>query len=301
MGGFGLRWNGKRKLFAFRGGIGGSDRTKVSVPLLLVYVAICGMLGGGGIAIDALAEDKDGRSKDDVSAPNAYPPGKLGEVVRLGEQVVMRTAEHPLSKEFVGNQLNCTSCHLNGGRDRHAATFVGVASAYPAWAPREQKVITLEDRILNCFIRSQNGTRPPNGGELSVALTAYISWLSEGYKIKLNAEKSLGPNRLQMLDLGDNSANADKGLSIQRGKRLYESRCADCHLEDGSGGEGPPVWGPQSFNSGAGMAKVDKLASWLKVAMPPGETDLKDGEAVDIAAYVNSQPRPTFKSQVGSQ
>lgn len=255
----------------------------------LVFVGVC--ICVTGVRNTVLAEDKNGSKEDAVGQPpDAYPPGKLGEVVRLGEQVVLRTAEHPLSKDFVGNQLNCTSCHLNGGRDPKAATFLGVASAYPAWAPREQKVITLEDRILNCFIRSQNGNRPPNGGELSVALAAYISWLSEGYEIKLNAEKSLGPNRLEMLDLGDDVAN------VERGQRIYDSRCADCHLEDGSGGDGPPVWGPQSYNSGAGMAKVDKLASWLKVAMPPDETDLTEDEAIDIAAYLNSRPRPEFKT-----
>lgn len=254
----------------------------MAIAASIMLVAIC--LWGTTIADDGKASQE----VKGVSPPVEYPAGKLGEIVRLGEQVVMETSEHPLSKDFVGNSLNCVSCHLDGGRNPKAATFLGVASAYPAWAPREQKVITLEDRILNCFIRSQNGTRPPNGGNLSVALAAYISWLSEGYKIQLNAGKSAGPNHLQMLDVSNVVRRAE------RGRRLYNSRCADCHLDDGSGGEGPAVWGPQSFNDGAGMARVDKMASWLKVAMPPDETDLSDSEAIDIAAYINSQPRPKF-------
>ncbi|WP_390172832.1 c-type cytochrome [Novipirellula maiorica] len=43
--------------------------------------------------------------------------------------------------------MNCTSCHLDAGTHHEAASFIGVAAAYPAWSPREGKVITLEQRI----------------------------------------------------------------------------------------------------------------------------------------------------------
>ena len=264
----------------------------IAVGNLLLAVCWWGVV----IAGDEIAGDGAESATVEVAPPPVeYPPGKLGEIIRLGEQVVMETSEHPLSKAFVGNSLNCSSCHLDGGRDPKAATFLGVASAYPAWAPREQRVITLEDRILNCFIRSQNGTRPPNGGELSVALAAYISWLSEGYKIRLNASKSLGPNQMQMLDVDQFTP------SVERGAELYRDRCADCHADDGGGGDAPPVWGPQSFNDGAGMARIDKLASWLKVAMPPDETDLSGSEAIDLAAYINSKPRPKFSPPAAAE
>ena len=251
----------------------------------VMFIAASGCL----TAILFLQLAVSGQVTTQQTAPNDYPPGKLGEVVRLGEDIVMRTSEHPLSKDLVGNSLNCSSCHLDGGRDNRAASFLGVASAYPAWAPREQKVITLEDRILNCFIRSQNGKRPPNGSEVSVSIATYITWLSEGYKIKMNAQQSLGPQRLEMLEMKDIIAD------VQRGQQLYVERCADCHLEDGSGDSGPPVWGEDSYNDGAGMAKVPKLASWLKVAMPPDDENLTVQEAVDIAAYINSKPRPKFE------
>ena len=75
----------------------------------------------------------------------------------------------------------------------------------------------------------------------------------------------------------------------------YAERCAECHGEDGLGREdGPAVWGPRSYNDGAGLAQVGKLASWLKVAMPLGDPSLTDQEALDIAAYVNAHERPKF-------
>ena len=219
-----------------------------------------------------------------------YPEGELGKMVRLGERLVQQTDTHPLSKSFVGNVLQCTSCHLDAGRDPKAASFIGVAAAYPAYSPREQKVITLEDRILNCFIRSQNGTRPENGSIVPVAIASYITWLSRGTPIAMNPSMPLGPNHLEKLP------PSAIPIDAARGEQLYEDRCAACHGDEGLGSdEGPPVWGDESFNDGAGMSKIPKMASWLKVAMPPDETDLSDAEAYDIAAYVNSHPRPKFQ------
>ena len=231
-----------------------------------------------------------GQVQSEVSeSDDTYPPGELGEVVRLGEEIVGQTKVHPLSKPYVGNSLNCTSCHLDNGRHESAASFVGIATAYPAWSPREQRVITLQDRVLNCFMRSQNGVRPPIGGRMSVAVTTYITWLSTGQSIALNPEKPLGPNHVSQLDVSRLKADPEVG------RVLFAERCADCHQEDGSGSDdGPPVWGKQSYNSGAGLSTNTKLASWLKVAMPLDDANLTEQEAFDLAAFVNSHDRPKF-------
>ncbi|MEW4531483.1 c-type cytochrome [Maioricimonas sp. JC845] len=217
------------------------------------------------------------------------PPGPLGETVRLGRDIVDNTNTHPLSRKYVGNTLTCSSCHLDAGTDPQAGTFLGTALAYPAWSPREQRVITLEDRALNCFMRSMNGTRPPNGSRVSVAITAYITWLSQGQAMRMNPEKPLGPHSTKQLDV--DPAQAD----LARGRQLYIDRCADCHGADGLGtDDGPPVWGPESYNDGAGLSRVPKLTSWLKAAMPLGDPDLTTQQALDIAAFVNSHSRPKF-------
>lgn len=222
--------------------------------------------------------------------PAAYPEGPLGEVVRLGELLVNETKDHPLSKPFIGNQLNCTSCHLEGGQHPDAGSFLQTATAYPAWSPRENRVITLEDRVLNCFMRSQNGVRPPNGSQVSVAITTYITWLSTGSKIQMNEQKPLGPRHVPELKVDWSKANPVQG------KEDYKTYCLDCHGQEGEGtDDGPPVWGPQSYNDGAGLSRVPKLASWLKVGMPLDDPSLTEQEAADIAAYINSQQRPKFK------
>ena len=248
-----------------------------------VWIGVC----GSGLALLGLA------SADEPKATaRALPPGPLGETIERGRTFVEQTATHPLTKSYVGNALHCTSCHLKNGTDPKAATFIGVATAYPAWAPREKRVITLEDRVLNCFMRSCNGTRPPLGSDVSVSITAYITWLSTDQPVKMNAERSLGPNAVPSLGLA--ADRADRA----RGEKLYAKRCASCHGDNGQGDDdNPPVWGARSFNDGAGLTDVVKLAEWLKVAMPLDETDLADQEALDIAAFVNSHDRPKFRLQ----
>jgi thiosulfate dehydrogenase len=219
----------------------------------------------------------------------SLPPGQLGRVVQLGREIVENTNEHPLSKPFVRNALTCSSCHLDAGTHPQAATFLGVATAYPAWSPREKRVITLEDRVLNCFMRSLNGIRPPNGSEVSVAVTTYITWLSRGERLAMNPTAPLGPLHVRPLDI-----NATQG-DLVRGQSMYADHCASCHGDRGTGTDGgPPVWGDMSYNDGAGLTSNDKLAAWLKVAMPLSDPYLSDQEALDIAAYVNAQPRPEF-------
>jgi thiosulfate dehydrogenase len=58
----------------------------------------------------------------------------------------------------------------------------------------------------------------------------------------------------------------------------------------------PPLWGRDSFNDGAGMARLSYLANFVHFNMPPGadylDPMLSVEEAWDVAAYVESQERP---------
>jgi len=56
----------------------------------------------------------------------------------------------------------------------------------------------------------------------------------------------------------------------------------------------PPLWGPDSFNDGAGMGRVLTAARFIKARMPLGKPDLSDDEAFDVAALINSKPRPAM-------
>lgn len=215
-------------------------------------------------------------------------PDSLEGVVALGKEIFMNTQNHPLSKPYVGAAMACTSCHLNGGTEAKGLTLVGTATAFPAYSPREKAVITLQNRIGDCFMRSLNGTLPPLGGPVLVALDAYITSLSQGLPMRMNPKSPTGPNALKPLQVDWTQADP------KRGQVLFQAKCAVCHGQEGQGVVGPPLWGPKSYNAGAGMADWKNLAAFIHGAMPLGNPNLTPEEARDIAAFVDSQPRPEF-------
>src|SRR3546814_7456590 len=63
----------------------------------------------------------------------------------------------------------------------------------------------------------------------------------------------------------------------------------------------PPLWGPDSYNWGAGMARIDTAAGFIKANMPLGKPfSLTDQEAWDVAAFVDSHERPKDPRQTGT-
>jgi thiosulfate dehydrogenase len=94
----------------------------------------------------------------------------------------------------------------------------------------------------------------------------------------------------------------DRAADPGNGARIYAATCAVCHGSDGRGrraGTGyqvPPVAGPDSYNDGAGMARVLTAAGFVRHNMPLGTTfrtpSLSDADAYDVAAYINSLDRP---------
>ena len=202
---------------------------------------------------------------------------------------------HRLLKKYARNDLNCASCHIGGGKVPYGSSLVGVSGLYPRYRARAGRVVSLQDRVNDCFIRSLNGKPLPQKSVAMTDLIAYLSWISRktprgqtpsGFGLK----KIIGtfiPNRV-------------------RGKTLYAMRCASCHGLNGEGVLGsnqktvfPALWGQRSFNIGAGMARLNVAAAFIKANMPLGqERTLSDQESYDIADYVVYQLRPDFAKKL---
>jgi len=245
------------------------------------------------------------------AAPKEYPKGPVGEMVKLGEDIMLHTDTHPLTKDFVSDKLNCASCHLKGadgkpGTGDGIGSFLGSAGAFPAYSKREKAVQTLQDRSNNCFMRSMNGKRLIVDSKASVAIYAYITWVSTGTPLHMNLKAPLSAHNMKIWP-----KNFKKFAKIQKkathanyvnGKKLYEAKCASCHGANGAGmGTFPPLWGKSadgkwlSYNTGAGMSKLHKGAAWVQSNMPLGQgNSLTDQDAADIMLYVNAQERASF-------
>ena len=184
----------------------------------------------------------------------------------------------------VGNQLQCVSCHALDGTKKNTMSLVGVYARFPQYRARSGHVDLIEDRVNDCFERSMNGRALSHTSADMRDLVNYMAFLSRGVPAGHRVDGQ-GVPALQPLK-GDTAA----------GRTQFATTCAPCH---GASGEGtpaaPPVWGPQSYNIGAGMARVNTAAAFIKSAMPqtaPGT--LTEQQAFDLAAYINSQPRPDF-------
>ncbi|MEO6306359.1 MAG: c-type cytochrome [Nitrospiraceae bacterium] len=216
-------------------------------------------------------------------SPETIPGSQLGEQIRLGYEIVVNTQDY--AGPYVGNRLNCTNCHLDGGLNPNAASFVGLTAIYPEYRARNAKVNTLADRVNECFERSLNGRAlPPDSSKLQ-AVVAYITWLSRGV-----------PSGATITWRGLQRIQSRRPIDPGNGGKVFTSKCVFCHGSDGLGTmAAPPVWGPQSYTIGSGMARVSVAAAFIKSNMPRSwGWSLSDEDAYDVASYINAQPRPDF-------
>jgi len=201
--------------------------------------------------------------------------------VVYGYNIVMETRRH--AARYVGNRLNCTSCHLKGGTQAEGFPL-NVAGVYPKWRSKNGVRNGLELRIRDCFLYSLNGIMPPEESPEVQAIAAYIYYLSEGETI------GRPPDRWGVPTLPDTGSDPNP----PRGAIVYKRVCAACHGQDGNGtAAAPPLWGPGSFNAGAGLNNVQRAAGFIWANMPVGkERTLTHQEALDVAAFLHIQLRP---------
>lgn len=224
-----------------------------------------------------------------VPDASTIPEGKLGEAVRRGEALLTHTREE--LPQNVGNGLRCTSCHLNGGTVANAGPWVGIVGVFPEYRSRNDRVNALPDRVNDCFERSLNGKALDPASDDMTAIVAYMTWLSKDVPTGTPIE-GRGFKRIAEPPTPDPAA----------GEALYAEKCSVCHGAEGQGLSGPDgatlypaLWGDASFNIGAGMARLDTAAAFVRWNMPFGQGGtLSDQQAYDVAAYFTTQPRPDF-------
>src|SRR6266540_2965161 len=238
-----------------------------------------------------------------VPEVGALPDDERGRLVRRGRDLITATyanigpeVANP-TKRYAGNNLACSNCHLEAGTKKFALPIFGLFGEFPQYSPRLRAEITIEDRVNACMTRSMNGRAMPLDAPEMQAIVAYIKFLSTGVPAGQKVP-GLGAGKMPELDRAADPA---------RGRLIYVRACVACHNTDGSGVRRslptvdlgymtPPLWGSDSFNDGAGMARLITAANFIHFNMPHGadylNPQLSGEDAWDAAAYVISQPRP---------
>jgi len=234
----------------------------------------------------------------------------LSEQVRWGYQIFVNTPKE--AARFTHGKMSCNNCHLNAGQRERSLPVVGVAGVFPEYNARAGRLISLTDRIVDCFMRSENGTGaiedgdgPSAAGDTQgalpspaskevLAVAAYLTWLSKGYPVGKNpawrGRNAIPPDKLIPV----------AKLDARKGEALFTEKCTSCHGADGQGVQigdkkAGPLWGSDSWNEGAGAARVYTLAGIIRYTMPyldPGS--LTDEEAQQLAAFITSKPRSRY-------
>ena len=237
------------------------------------------------------------------SAPDTstLPHDAHGNLIRYGRMLIANTGAYfgpggKISRN--ANGMNCQNCHLDAGTRLYANSYSAVYSIYPKFRARSGSVEHLDKRINDCMERSMNGEKIDSLGHEMKAMIAYINWVGKDVK------KGVSPKGAAVADLPYLERAADPEL----GKIAYEKNCVSCHGQDGLGklhDDGltflyPPLWGPRSYNTAAGLYRLSRFAGYIKSNMPNLTSNhdkplLTDEEAWDIAAFVNSMPRPDKK------
>jgi thiosulfate dehydrogenase len=231
----------------------------------------------------------------DESSLNSNPDK---ESILYGKDLIAHTAEYfgVNGKVFKAstNGMNCQNCHLDAGTKVYGNNYSAVASTYPKFRARSGSIENIYKRVNDCFERSLNGKALDTTSKEMAAIVNYINWLGK------DVPKGQKPAGSGFKDL----AFLDRAADPEKGKTVYVEKCQSCHQADGFGKMNmentaytyPPLWGPNSYNDGAGLFRLSNFAKYAKYNMPLGvshtNTQLTDEEAWDVAAFVNTQPRP---------
>ena len=220
--------------------------------------------------------------------------------IRYGYELVANTSKYlgPKGKiAYLTNGMNCQNCHLKAGTRPWGLNYGSVAANYPKYRSRSGTVESIGKRVNDCLERSLNGKALDSNSAEIKAFVSYIEWIGADVP-KTSIAKGSGVEILPLLD---------RAASPAFGKTLYSTYCSKCHGMDGEGsldslGDNyfvyPPLWGKDSYNHGAGINQLSKLAGFIKNNMPNGtvyqQPFLTNQEAWDLAAYINSKTRPDF-------
>lgn len=229
---------------------------------------------------------------------NKYQLKQEDSMERYGHELISNTSYYLGPKGTVAaltNGMNCQNCHLEGGTLPWGNNYSAVVSTYPKFRARSGGIETISKRVNDCMERSLNGKPLDSNSREMQAIIAYMKWLGEG------VPKGTTPRGAGIKDLPELERPADPA----HGLLVYQQQCQSCHGANGAGqanpeGYGytyPPLWGPNSYNTGAGLYRISRLAGYVKYNMPFGQANyhspvLTDVESWDVAAYINSMPHP---------
>ena len=240
---------------------------------------------------------------------STIPHDEYGDMVRYGRELIVNTAYYlgpeGVKGHYLNNKMNCGSCHLDAGTRPFGLNYLSSHARYPQYRSRENRILTLAERINNCIERPHHGRPMPLDSKEMVAMVTYMKWLSQDVP---TGKRVKGDDGIEL-------EYPDKAADPEKGRLVYEQHCKSCHGADGQGQYNadsstytyPPLWGEYSYEDGSSMHRVLKAARFIKANMPHklaswNKPVLTDEEAINVAAFINDDrihQRPHMRNARG--
>lgn len=246
-------------------------------------------------------------------AESTIPNDATGDMIRYGKLLLTETYKYlgaESSMPYSGSKLACSNCHMDNGAGAFGAPWAVVWFKYGAggrgpYAPRSDNYLDMENRINDCMKRSMNGIELPRDSYEIQSMKAYMTWMSTGMQVE-DWTQVVGQGNIGVKDM-------TRAANPVLGKPIFEENCAVCHGYTGAGVFDantqkyiyPSVWGVDSFNDGAGMARLRTAVGFVKGNMPYGWANASDTthqlsteNAWDVTAYLLSNLRPSWSGHL---
>ena len=262
-----------------------------------VVIALCALVGLVSIA-GTVAFGRFSLPYERAAAPSA----PIGATAEYGKRLIAQTSEYlgpdvaDPKMRYLNSRLACASCHIGAGVEPGNLSLATAFTRYPRVSPRSGGNETIEERINGCMMRSMNGRALADDSPEMIAMVSYLRFLAA-------QDAASGETRRKAHEPAP-FKTPNRAADLKAGEQLFAKRCAACHGQDGAGLAAarnlvhgfvfPPLWGPNSFNEGAGLHRVLTAARFVKARMPLGNPDLTDDQAFDVSAFINSKPRPAM-------
>ncbi len=242
---------------------------------------------------------KDWQAPDEATIPNNL----FGDTVRYGKALINETYKYigpevaNPKMRYAGNNLACSSCHQEAGTKKWSGPFMATFANFPQYRNRDESIGSIEERVNGCMERSMNGKPLPENSKEMRAIVTYMYWLGQGIPLGAKVEGAEFPQVERKMIMS-------RAADPVAGEKVYKEQCASCHGMNGegvkregkaNGYEFPPLWGKDTYNTGAGMYRVIRAADWIVANMPLGAQNqnrvLTDAQAYDVAAYINNDDK----------
>ena len=206
------------------------NSSTIAVGCLIALVAFI-LIAGCSRQIVKAASTSD----NEPASSNAREQTAL---IHQGKLIFDETPKY--ASKYVGNKLSCNDCHIKDGTAPYAAPMIDLAGLFPMFNKRAGHVISLKNRLQECFSRSEAGSPPPSSTvpNLDCRFVTHINFLSRD-EVKGKPSPWRALVKLSRIIIRETLLMASRSMPTNKGRLPLNTAGAVKFIAWRSGGRNP--------------------------------------------------------------